>query len=106
MFKICFFVPDSHLEQVKEAMFRAGAGRYEHYDCCSWQTSGQGQFRPLTGSDPFLGREGSLETVEEYKVEMICRDEAIDAAVAALRSAHPYEEPAFEAWTIRHFPAS
>ncbi|MGI9278638.1 MAG: NGG1p interacting factor NIF3 [Endozoicomonas sp.] len=101
MHKLCFFVPESHLEAVKTAVFAAGAGRYENYDSCCWQTSGQGQFRPLEGSDPFLGKQGEVETVEEFKVEMICEGAYLEAAISALRSAHPYEEPAFETWPIR-----
>ncbi|WP_422133498.1 MULTISPECIES: NGG1p interacting factor NIF3 [unclassified Endozoicomonas] len=98
--KLCFFVPESHLESVKTAVFAAGAGRYEKYDNCCWQTLGQGQFRALDGSDPFIGSQGKLETVQEFKVEMICEDQYLKAAIAALKSAHPYEEPAFESWPL------
>lgn len=96
MFKITFYVPDSHLETVKAALFGAGAGRMGDYDCCAWQVKGQGQFRPLPGSDPFIGAQGRQEVVEEYRVEMICADDCIAAAVAALRESHPYETPAFD----------
>lgn len=96
MIKLSFYVPESHLEAVKEALFAAGAGRIGDYECCCWQTLGQGQFRPLPGSDPFLGEQGALERVEEYKVEMVCEDHLAPALVAALKSAHPYEEPAFD----------
>ena len=101
MFKICFFVPESHVEEVKHAMFAAGAGRYENYDCCAWQTPGTEQFRPLEGSTPFLGDKGTIEKVAEYKVEMLCADEHIDDVIAAMTDAHPYEVPAFEAWQVR-----
>lgn len=96
MFKITFYVPDSHLEAVKGALFEAGAGRMGDYDCCAWQVKGQGQFRPLPGSDPFIGAQGRLEAVEEFRVEMICADDCLAAAVAALRASHPYETPAFD----------
>ena len=101
MFKICFFVPQSHGEAVKNAMFDAGAGRYDHYDCCAWQTPGTGQFRPLDGSSPYLGNQGSVETVTEYKVEMLCADEHLDEVIRAMKQAHPYEVPAFETWPVR-----
>ena len=106
MHKLCFFVPESHLEAVKEAVFKAGAGRFGDYDHHCWQTPGQGQFRGLKNSSPFLGKPGEIEYVSEFKVEVICEDEYVEAAVSALRQAHPYEEPAFEAWSIRHFPLS
>jgi hypothetical protein len=96
MYKITFYVPESHLEVVKLALFAAGAGRVGDYDSCAWQVKGQGQFRPLAGSDPFIGEQGRLEAVEEYRVEMICDDDCIAAAVSALKQSHPYETPAFD----------
>ena len=96
MVKLIFFVPESHLELVKTAVFAAGAGRQGNYDCCAWQTKGQGQFRPLSESQPFIGTQGQLTLVDEYRVEMLCAEAAMQSVVAALREAHPYEEPAFE----------
>lgn len=96
MYKIGFYVPSSHLESVKAALFAAGAGRIGNYDSCAWQTLGQGQYRPLSGSQPYHGQTGKLEMVEEYRVELVCSDELIKAVVKALRTAHPYEEPAFD----------
>ncbi len=96
MLKLCFYVPSTHVEHVKTAVFNAGAGRIGDYEHCSWQVLGQGQFCPLAGSNPFIGAQDQLETVEEYRVEMVCDDALIGAAVAALREAHPYEEPAFD----------
>ncbi len=72
MYKLCYFVPETHVEQTKQALFDAGAGRIGDYDCCAWQCLGQGQFRPLEGSDPFLGKAGAIEAVDEYKVELVC----------------------------------
>jgi hypothetical protein len=96
MFKITFFVPESHLEIVKEALFDAGAGRLGNYDHCAWQVKGQGQFRPLAGSDPYIGRPGEVEVVDEFRVEMICADDCLRAAIAALEASHPYETPAYD----------
>jgi hypothetical protein len=96
MYKLCFYVPVSHLEQVKIAVFNAGAGRIGDYDSCCWQVLGQGQFRPLDGSRPFLGRQDTVEIVSEYRVEMVCEPQFVRAAVAALLDAHPYEEPAWD----------
>ncbi len=96
MYKLVFFVPEEQLERVKTAVFRAGAGRIGNYDCCCWQVLGQGQFRPLKGSSPFVGSLDEIETVMEYRVEMVCQKALIEEAVAALKLAHPYEEPAWE----------
>lgn len=96
MYKICFYVPESHLEKVKEALFIAGAGRIGNYDRCSWQCLGEGQFRPLAGSQPAIGQQGLVERVAEYKVELVCSRENIQAAIASLKASHPYEEPAYD----------
>lgn len=96
MFKLCFYVPESHLEQVKSALFAAGAGQIGDYDSCCWQVLGQGQFRPLAGSTPYLGQQGNVERVAEYRVEMVCDALHINAARTALLKAHPYEEPAWD----------
>jgi hypothetical protein len=96
MYKLGIFVPASHLEQVKAVLFAAGAGRIGNYDSCCWQTLGQGQFRALAGSHPYLGQQGKVEKVEEYRVEMVCEDKLLQPVLAALRSAHPYEEPAYD----------
>jgi len=100
MYKMCYFVPESHLDATKNALFEAGAGRIGDYDCCAWQCKGQGQFRPLDGSQPFLGQTGEVERVDEFRVELVCRDDLIKPALQALKEAHPYEEPAYEVFRM------
>ncbi len=94
-FKVTFYVPASHLDQVKNALFDVGGGKVGNYDRCAWQTLGQGQFRALSGSQPFLGQKGQVEFVEEYLVEMVCDEDCLKACVFALKEAHPYETPAY-----------
>lgn len=96
MFKIGFYVPGEQLEQVKNAMFDAGAGRVGNYEHCAWQSKGQGQFRPVAGSQPYIGEQDQLETLEEYRVEMVLEKKHAAAVVAAMKAAHPYEEPAYD----------
>lgn len=103
MYKICFYVPTTHAEEVKTAMFAVGAGKIGDYACCAWQVLGEGQFMPLEGSHSFIGEQGLLEKVSEYKIEMVCADEHIRAAIAALKKAHPYEEPAYQTWQIQEW---
>lgn len=103
MYKLCFFVPDSHVDVVKNAVFAAGGGRIGDYDHCAWQVLGLGQFRPLDGSQPFIGEAGQVEQVEEWKVELVVADELIRAAVEALKHSHPYETPAYEVWRLEAF---
>ena len=95
MFSIVFYVPTGDAEKVKEAMFAAGAGRIGNYDRCCWQTLGQGQFRPLEGSDPAIGSQGKTELVSELKVEMVCSEDCVEKVIEAMKAAHPYETPAF-----------
>lgn len=103
MYKFCFFVPEAHLESTKRAIFDAGGGRIGDYDRCAWQTLGKGQFRPLEGSNPHLGQHGELETVDEYKVELVCEDHLIREVVAAMKAAHPFEEPAYEVYRLEDY---
>ncbi|WP_027858940.1 Nif3-like dinuclear metal center hexameric protein [Marinobacterium jannaschii] len=100
MYKLSFFVPQDDLEAVKQALFDAGVGRIGGYDCCCWQTLGQGQFRPLAGSNPHNGQQGEVERLPEWKVEMVCSDALIRQAVATLKQAHPYEEVAYDVWQL------
>ncbi len=95
MYHIAFYVPKTHAEKVKESMFNAGAGRIGNYEKCAFEYSGLGQFKPLPGATPFIGKEGELEVVEELKVEMVCKKENLTAAITALKNSHPYETPAY-----------
>jgi hypothetical protein len=103
MYKLVFFVPESHLTEVKNAVFASGAGRIGDYEHCCWQALGEGQFCPLPGADLHLGEIGTLETVAEYRVELVCTDDLIRDAVSAMKQAHPYEEPAYDVWRLEVF---
>lgn len=100
MYKLAFFVPVENAENVKEAVFATGAGRIGDYEACCFQTYGTGQFRPLAGAEPHLGQVGRLERVEEMKIELVCQDDLINAAIGALKKAHPYEEVAYDVWQL------
>jgi structural hemagglutinin/hemolysin toxin protein RtxA len=103
MYKICFYVPPTHIEPVKNALFNAGAGKIGNYSCCSWQTLGEGQFMPLENSEAFIGEINQLETVSEYKIEMVCEAAHIVNAIEALKKFHPYDEPAYHVFRIEAF---
>jgi hypothetical protein len=102
LYQVYFYVPESHVELVKQAIFNAGAGRYDHYDSCCWQTLGQGQFRPLQESQPFLGQTDQLEIVAEYRVETICSEQCLKDVILALKSSHPYQTPAYGVIRLVH----
>ena len=103
MYKICVYVPEKHVENVKQALFDAGAGRIGNYDRCCWQTEGIGQFRPLENSNPAIGSLNEVEQVRETKIELVCADELVKQAIQAMKESHPYEEPAFDVWKLAEF---
>jgi hypothetical protein len=100
MYRINFYVPESHLKTVKDAMFSAGAGKIGHYSNCCWQTQGRGEFIPSSNSNPHLGKAGVKHTEPEYKVEMTCADDVLQQVLHALINSHPYEEPAYDAYKM------
>src|SRR3990167_968877 len=100
MYKLNFFVPSEDKERVKEALFAIGVGRYENYECCSFETLGSGQFKPINKAHPHIGELDKIEHVSEYKVEMICEETLIKKAIEILNETHPYEEVAYEVFRI------
>ncbi|MCV7069035.1 Nif3-like dinuclear metal center hexameric protein [Mycolicibacterium farcinogenes] len=98
------FVPDTDAAAVAEAMFDAGGGRIGDYSHCSWSVPGTGQFLPHDGAAPAIGEVGSVERVAEDRVEMIAPSRLRATILAALRSAHPYEEPAFDIIALAPIP--
>ncbi len=94
--KLVVYVPDSHAEPVSEALFQAGAGQVGHYKECSFQLAGTGTFTPQEGSQPYIGRSGQREHVTEKRIETIVPASLERKVLQVLRSAHPYEEPAYD----------
>lgn len=99
-YQLAVYVPDSHAELVKTALLEAGAGRLGHYDYCCWETSGTGQFCPLSGSDPYSGEPGEVCHTPEIKLEMLCAGEVLADVIAALLENHPYETPAYHYFPV------
>ena len=97
-YKLVWFVPVSHLEGTRDAVFAAGGGSIGDYSRCSWATLGDGTFRGGKGTHPAVGEVGRDETVTEYRVETVVPEAKLAAVVDALRRAHPYEEPAFDVY--------
>ncbi len=92
---LVFYVPVADTDAVLSALFAVGAGEIGDYDSCAFVLEGRGQFRPLHGANPAIGAVGELEHVPENRVELTFPRGMRDQVVAALRKAHPYEEPAF-----------
>ena len=103
MYKLNYFVPLDAKEMTKEALFDIGIGRYKDYECCCFETLGVGQFKPIKDANPHLGELNKIEKVQEYKIEMICKNELIHEAIKVLKEVHPYEEVAYEVFKIEEF---
>ena len=98
--KLVWFVPREALDVTREAVFSAGAGRIGGYERCSWYTAGTGTFFGGEGTEPSIGQAGREERVAELRVETVVPDDRVDAVVAALVAAHPYEEVAYDLYRL------
>ena len=94
--KLVVFTPAAAVEKVSQALFAAGAGRIGNYSGCSFRTPGTGTFVGEAGANPAVGQAGRFEQVDELRLETIVPLALLDKVIAALRPAHPYEEPAFD----------
>lgn len=99
--KIVVFVPDADLARVSDALFGAGAGHLGQYSQCSYRLAGTGTFFGSGASNPAVGQKGRREEVSEWRLEVICPLEGVMGAVAAMRQAHSYEEPAYDVYPLQ-----
>ena len=102
--KIVVFVPKGHRGAVLDAAFEAGAGRIGVYEQCSFTSEGRGTFFGGEGAKPAIGEAGRRETVREWRIEFVCSASICDTVLAAIRNAHPYEEPATDVYPIEDGP--
>ncbi len=100
LLKLVTFVPLSHVDEVRSALGRAGAGWIGNYSECAFQVQGEGTFRPLEGANPFIGKLGELEYVDEVRLETILPAELAERVVKAMLAAHPYEEVAYDLYPL------
>lgn len=98
--KLVVFVPREALDRVRSALFEAGAGKIGRYTHCSWYAAGTGTFLAGEGTSPAVGQTGREQRVSELRLETVFPEELQAEVVAALREAHPYEEPAFDIYSL------
>ena len=98
--KLVVFVPREALDRVRTALFEAGAGKIGKYTHCSWYAAGTGTFLAGEGTSPAVGQTGREQRVSELRLETVFPEELQAEVVAALREAHPYEEPAFDIYPL------
>ena len=99
--KVVTFAPTEYVDPIIDVMADAGAGMVGNYRRCAWHSVGTGTFEPLPGSDPFTGRIGKSDEIEEHRIEMICPSRLVDDVVAAIVERHPYEQPVFDVITLK-----
>ena len=99
-YKVVVYVPAGEREAVRRALFEAGAGSFGNYEEVSYEMEGRGRFTPTAQAHPAIGAAGRPETVEETRVEVLCREQALAAVVQAAREAHPYEEPVIDVYRL------
>jgi dinuclear metal center YbgI/SA1388 family protein len=96
-YKLITFVPEKDVDRVASALFDAGAGRIGNYTQCSFRSPGTGTFFGEEGAtNPTVGQSGKLETAAEIRIETVMPIARLAEVLAALRTSHPYEEPAFD----------
>lgn len=98
--KLVVTVPLSHADIVRDAIGKAGAGKVGNYEFCSFSSKGTGRFRPLDGAHPAIGEIGTLEMVEEERIEVTCANELVGSVIAAIKKVHPYEEPVIDVYPM------
>ena len=92
-YKLEIYIHESHFGVLKQALMGADAGHIGNYDCCLSYSRVIGMWRPIAGTDPFLGRTNEISEEEELKVEVTVSGEKLEETMTAIRSVHPYEEP-------------
>lgn len=100
MVKLVIYVPETHADAVREALGRSGAGKFGHYEYCSFSINGFGRFRPLKGAHPTIGQIGKVETVREERIETVCGRAELKKILTAVKKVHPYEEIAFDVYPL------
>lgn len=99
-YKIQTNVPKDALDGVRLAMGNAWAGVIGNYTHCAFVMPWVGYFLPIDGANPTIGEVGTMETVEEYRLEMLCEQAKLWAVIQALKTSHPYEEPPIELYKL------
>lgn len=102
LFKVVVFVPDKQAEQVRNAMFEAGAGCIGNYSDCSYNLQGQGSFRAKEGCSPFVGKVGEMHFEGETRIETIAPQHLLGKVIGGMLNAHPYEEPAYDIYPLEN----
>lgn len=98
--KVVVFVPIDHAEKVREVIGKAGGGKIGNYSYCSFSVKGIGRFKPEEGSNPYIGRIGEIELVEEERIEFSCYKKDLRKIIKEIKKVHPYEEVVIDVYPL------
>lgn len=98
--KIAIYVPTTHADMIRQVMGEVGVGQIGAYSHCTFTTSGTGSFKPLEGSQPFIGKSGEIEYVDEMKIEGVVPTASIHQVIQKIKAVHPYEEMAYDVYHL------
>ena len=102
LYKLAVYVPNTHVDKVKNALSDAGAGHIGNYSHCSFTTNGIGSFKPLENTNPYIGNIGEVELVEEVKIETIVPQRILGGVISSMIKSHPYEEVAYDIYKLEN----
>ncbi|MFO7810330.1 MAG: Nif3-like dinuclear metal center hexameric protein [Candidatus Delongbacteria bacterium] len=106
LYKLIVYCPEGHESEIKKAIDSAGGAAIGNYDHCYFSSEGTGNFRPGPGTDPFIGKEGKIESAKEVRIETVVQEWNKEKIVSAVRSAHPYEEPVTDLYPLDNISGS
>jgi len=102
LYKIVIYVPLSHVGTVRKTLGDSGAGHIGNYSHCTFQTQGEGTFKPLEGTNPYIGKQGEMEFVDEVRMETIVPESKLTQVIQDMIDSHPYEEPAYDIYPVKN----
>lgn len=102
LYSLCVYVPVDYCEKVKDAIMKTGAGIIGNYSHCSFNMNGVATFKPLEGSNPFIGSKDSVEAVNEIKVETVVPERLLNKVITEMIKAHPYEEVGYDLYRLEN----
>jgi len=105
IFKFAVYIPVQHADKLSQAIFKAGAGKIGRYSETSFNIAGKGTFKPMEGTNPFIGKTGEKEEVQEIKIETVVTERNLDSVLQAMKNVHPYEEPVYDVYELRTKPS-
>lgn len=100
LIKIVVFVPETHADIVRNAIGKAGGGKFGNYSFCSFSSKGVGRFLPEQGANPAIGTIGKIEAIIEERIEVTCKKEHIQKIIATIKKVHPYEEVVLDIYPL------